>query len=218
MVCLWFESANLEYQKKKMEITMALNEYEQEVSKFLRFCGLTAERYPGKDSQRDKKTVDFKVSNDRGDFFYCEQKTLNDPPFQGMNPKKAQDKIKNTLESAFEQFIAVNPKRLVPNILFWKSLNPQLNYRNLCNLIEGRIELFGNDLDLSFYHKRALRYLKIIDMHIWMPPWGTPDVIYTPRDSFTFRRLERVFTRELLEKWGHEQNTPINIESGESLS
>ncbi len=178
-----------------------MNEYEIEVFKFLRFCELTPTRYSGKDSERRVKTVDFKVSSERGDFFYCEQKTLNDPPFQGMTPQKAQNKIKNTLESAFEQFIVVNPQRLVPNVLFWKSLNPQLNYTNLTNLIEGKIDLFGTKVDLSFYHHRALRYLKFIDMHIWMPPWGSPDVIYTPRDAFTLNRLQRVFTPERLRLW-----------------
>jgi hypothetical protein len=196
---------------KTEEFMAQINQYERQAMRFLRFLGLTVERFPGKDSTRNRQTVDFKVSSSSGYFFYCEQKTINDPPFSGMYPQKAQDKIKHKLVDAHSQFLSVNPNRLVPNVLLWRSTNPQFDYHHLIDLLNG-----GNPLtpkvDYSLYQRRARRFLAIIDAHVWLHSFGPPKVIFTTENSFFKTRLQRIFRDELSEQWGLQNMEPLEEE------
>lgn len=182
---------------------------EQEVVEFFEFMKLKVERFPGKDSQRKRRTPDFIVTNENGFLFYCEQKTMEfENLMSGMSPKTAQDKLKNSMQRASGQFESVNPSRLVPNVLCWRSKNPQVNYTHLENLLEAKIDAFGSVVNLESFHRRARPFFSIIDLHIFMPPWGRPDMIYTPKDDFFLQRLTRIFSEELLNSWGEQNMSP----------
>jgi hypothetical protein len=135
---------------------------------FLVYFGLSPTRYSKKET-RTIKTPDFKVGCLNGFFFYCEQKTIDSPnPETATNQDQHQNKLNSHITKAAEQFNTVNKSRIVPNVLIWISKNPRINSDILKNLVEGKLDLFGNVIDLSVHRNRVYSSLAVIDLHIFV--------------------------------------------------
>ncbi len=184
---------------------------ELEIMKLFVYLNLKPKRFAGKDSRRKFETPDFHVHFQDRLRFYCEQKSANFSPERigaGMDHWTAQNKIKNICEKAASQFSSINSGHAIPNVLTWKSNNPQLNHSWLEWLIRGEVDLFGNKYDLGFYLNRARSYLKMIDLHIFMYPWGPPYLIYVHNGTGHAESLKQFFDQVSIDTWG-DNNIPI---------
>jgi len=86
---------------------------EDMTERFLMALGLKPERFPGKDSRREGKTPDFKVSAPTGEFFYCEQKNVMTKTGQsGIHHGTKHNSMTENIHNAAKKFRAVNAHRL----------------------------------------------------------------------------------------------------------
>jgi len=117
---------------------------------------------------------DFEVFYRGGGFFFCEVKSpqlIYDEKSQCYKHSTTFSKIYDLLHKAGKQFLKVNSKHIVPNVLIWTSYHFQLNYSNFIECFKGYIELNGRpirDFRNSAFNRKVLNDWKVIDMHIWL--------------------------------------------------
>ena len=114
----------------------------------LKKLGYIPERF-GKKEMRQGKTPDFKVYLDGDLCFYCEEKTFTDPSnfYDEVSRKgfcvKMDDgqtktnRLVHVIESAGDQFLAVNPAHNVPNILALVCFDEAFSVDDIVELFKG---------------------------------------------------------------------------------
>lgn len=166
---------------------------EAQAEAFFQSRGLLVERYV-KGNLGKTRTPDFKVSASNGAFFYCEAKSFPQlSADKGVSPNTLHNSLAGKITKASKQFKAVNPSRLVPNVLAWRATDPRINSQSLEDLLQGYIKISDVVVDLSKHRFGRVRYhLKDIDLHIWFYPWGEPDFMHTSSDPRFYTNLQRM--------------------------
>ena len=175
---------------------------EEAVAEFLRTYNLEVERIP----ERDVRTPDFLVSTQSGYSFYCEVKGIEGIPLsEPFLYRKANDRLKEDLKRAREQFRAVNAARLVPNILAWVSHDQRIvTLDDIVLLVEGVCITPGMRrwVQPGFQFRKSAKYKTEVDLFILIPKRGGPGCgpsFFVREDNADFAsRLRRIFHLPLL--------------------
>lgn len=101
---------------------MKLSDSEEAIKKYLENNGYRVELFTKKEMRKENnKTPDFKVYSGNDLSFYCEVKEAEDFPIDNYNGNieldKDEDKVLGLINKACNQFLSVNPKHTVPNVL-----------------------------------------------------------------------------------------------------
>jgi len=164
-----------------------MNEAEQFAEDYLKRRVLRPKRF-SKQEMRLTKTPDFRVFNGAVLVAYCEakhvqeddrlEKQLVDTPIGAIVGGVRQDpifnRISNHIHEAAQQFSAVNPDRVCPNILVFANSDTHSDARDLDSVLTGLFRVKGG-ADEPIYKQysegRIQKEKHLIDLYIWWDTW-----------------------------------------------
>lgn len=143
--------------------------------------GLTAQRFPGKDTRSKIKRPDFRLLRGSELVAYCEVKSAIDgwlsSKLVGAAPGEVRggectqagyNRIGRNIEHAAGQFDEVNPSRLVPNILFFVNHDAGVDWRDLVAALTGIYPLDRETYTLNPKAMQASDGKIRIDLFVWL--------------------------------------------------
>jgi len=148
---------------------------EQVIENYIKSNGYRVERFSKKEMRiPDNKTPDFKVFKDEDLFFLCEVKKIEDFPIENYNGNieidKDEAKVLGLINKSCNQFLNVNPKHIVPNVLAIYNERLGSDILDFKFAFEGRWALKNGTFfsrGISDAYRRIERKKSNIDMCLW---------------------------------------------------
>lgn len=164
-----------------------MNSAEQFAEKYLSACHLSPERFT-KDEKRRGKTPDFRVMSGNELVLYCEGKHVQRDdwlrkqlraaqPLEfvgGLRPDPVFNRLSNHIHEAAQQFKAVNPDHVYPNVLIFANSDGQCGAEDLRSVITGNFHAQGGTVEPIYtqYSEGRIREEKfVIDAYVWWDDW-----------------------------------------------
>lgn len=172
-----------------------MNDDEKLAKYFLETYELEVSLYT-KEMRKSSRTPDFRVTGKDGFHFLCEVKSIyTETTENGILYSTIYNRIIERMEAAYEQFFAVNSRRMVPNILIFISHNFQIHYRTFEDLFKGGF-FIGEEEIANFIKYRDGKFKKIlpiIDLIILLDENSKPDYFFLSQDKSISERFIRIF-------------------------
>ena len=149
---------------------------EQFADDYLTKLSLRPERF-SKQEMRQGKTPDFRVFRDSELVAYCEAKHVqHDEMFlSGLRPDPIFNRLTAHIHKAAQQFAAVNPNRVYPNILVFANFDRACEFRDqLLGVLTGNFYGEGGVVEPIFeqFSNGRIREEKVtIDAYLWWDGW-----------------------------------------------
>jgi hypothetical protein len=170
-----------------------MNAAEQFAEDYLRARGFRPERFT-KAEMRRSKTPDYRVFQGGELVLYCEakhvqrdewlNKKLNDAkPLEivgGARPDPIFNRLSNHIHEAAQQFNAVNPEHLYPNVFVFVNSDRLSGLQDLRSVLTGNFYAKGGSVEPIYteYSEGRIREEKLtIDLYIWRDDWRPPEKV-----------------------------------------
>lgn len=169
-----------------------MNLAEQIAEDYLKSARLSPERFSKQQTRTGQKTPDFRVFKEANLVAFCEAKDIQQddwlssqlktaPPLTlvgGSRPDPIFNRLTGHIHKAAQQFIAVNPKHLYPNILVFANSDSACTFHgDLLGVLTGNF--FGADGTVepifeNFSNGRIRDEKMTIDVYAWWDCWKKP--------------------------------------------
>lgn len=158
------------------------------VKVFFEKLGLKVERIP----ESKIKTVDFKVYDQKGLFFYLEEKTIEQMPPAWKKIDPVYNTIAKHIYEAVGQFKSVNPEKSIPNVLSFTSMDQARTVNDLFRALTGRVVTNNGKMYPIQSMKKLEGDLSVVDLYLWFNHDRLTGYIMEETDPEFASRMEQI--------------------------
>jgi len=172
-----------------------MNDDEKLAKNFLESYELEVSPYNKKMMQLSR-TPDFRVTGKDGFHFLTEVKSIfTETTSEGILYRTIYNRIIHRMEEAFEQFMTVNSKKIVPNVLIFISHNFQIHYKTFEDLFKGGS--FIGKAEIANFRKyrdgKFKKILPILDLIILLDEKSKSDYFFVSQEKSISERFIKIF-------------------------